>query len=278
MVGSGTPAGPLRHHPYGGTIYISDTLNHRIRKVDTKGIISTIAGNGTEGFSGDGDAATHASLHSPGGIYVDKSGNLYIADTFNHRIRKVDTKGTISTIAGNGTEGFSGDGGPATLASLLKPWDVTVDQEGNIYIADTFNHRIRRVDVQLGVITTVAGSGPTGEGKGDYSGDGGPATRARLWRPRGICVDQSGKNLYIADTLNYRIRLVRLPSDPLTPSPDFDGNGIVNFQDFVNFARHFGAKKNDATYNVKFDLDLNGEIGFSDFVTFAIRFGETIHT
>ncbi len=278
VVGSGTPAGPLRHHPYGGTIYISDTLNHRIRKVDTKGTISTIAGNETEGFSGDGDAATHASLHSPGGIYVDKSGNLYISDTLNHRIRKVDTKGTISTIAGNGTEGFSGDGGPATLASLLKPWDVTVDQEGNIYIADTFNHRIRRVDIQLGVITTVAGSGPTGEDKGDYSGDGGPATRARLWRPRGICVDQSGKNLYIADTLNHRIRLVRLPSDPLTPSPDFDGNGIVNFQDFVNFARHFGAKKDDATYNVKFDLDLNGEIGFSDFVTFAIRFGETIHT
>ena len=278
VVGSGTPAGPLRYHPYGGTIYISDTLNHRIRKVDTEGTITTVAGNGQDEFSGDGGPATLASLHSPGGIYVDKSGNLYIADTRNHRIRKVDTEGIITTIAGNGQHGFSGDGGPATLASLLEPRDVTVDQEGNIYIADTLNHRIRRVDARLGVITTVAGSGPTGEGNGDYAGDRGPATRARLWYPRGICVDRSSRNLYIADTHNNRIRLVRLPSDPITPSPDFDGNGIVNFQDFVDFARHFGTKKDDPTYNVKFDLDLDGSIGFSDFVAFAMRFGETIHT
>ena len=247
-------------------IYISDTLNHRIRKVDTSGIITTIAGNGQDGFSGDGAPATRANLNHPGGIYVDKSGNLYIADRRNHRIRKVDASGTITTIAGNGQDGFSGDGGPASLASMSSPRDVCLDPEGNLYIADTDNHRIRKVDAS-GTITTIAGNGQDG-----FSGDGGPASLASLSGPQGVCI--AGSKLYIADTLNHRIRLVTLP--PATPSPDFDGNGSVDFQDFVAFAKHFGFKRDNSNYHARYDLDSDGEIGFSDLVEFAKNFGKAI--
>jgi sugar lactone lactonase YvrE len=187
-----------------GTLYIADFYNNRIRKVDTNGLITTVAGNGSYGFSGDGVPATSASLYSPTSIAVDITGNLYIADKTNNRIRKVDTNGLITTVAGNGSYGFSGDGGPATSASLHSPSGIAVDAAGNLYIADQSNHRIRKVDMN-GLITTVAGNGLSG-----FSGDGGPATSAKLSYPLGIAIDGEGY-LYIADTYNNRIRRMVLP-------------------------------------------------------------------
>ena len=206
-----------------GNLYIAEWGN-RIRKVDSAGVISTVAGGGSVG---DGSAATAALLHTPRGVVVDGSGNLYIADTFNHRIRKVDAAGVISTVAGDGTEGFGGDGGPATAARLRYPRGVTPDDAGNLYIADTLNQRIRKVDA-TGTITTVAGSGGFGFGEGGYSGDGGPATAAQLYYPQGVALDGSG-NLYIADTLNDRIRKVDAAGGISTVAGDgargFGGDG-----------------------------------------------------
>ena len=181
-----------------GNLYIADKYNNRIRKV-SGGIITTIAGNGTAGYSGDGGPATSASLYSPSGVAVDLGGNLYIADLMNSRIRKV-SGGFIATVAGNGNFGFSGDGGPATSASLFDPSAVAVDAAGNLYIADSGNSRIRKVSG--GFIATVAGGGTSG-----FSGDGGPATSASLGVPEGVAVDPVG-NLYISDEGNHRIRKV----------------------------------------------------------------------
>jgi sugar lactone lactonase YvrE len=162
-------------------------------------VITTVAGNGTQSFSGDNGPATSAQLHGPDGIAVDSIGNLYVADYSNHRIRKV-TSGVITTVAGNGTQGFSGDNGPATSAQLNGPVGIAVDFTGNLYIADTYNHRIR--EVSNGVIATVAGNGTPG-----FSGDNGPATSAQLHGPVGVAVDSAG-NLYIADYGNNGIRKV----------------------------------------------------------------------
>ena len=194
-----------------GNLYIADQNNHRIRKVDAAGVISTVAGDGTRGSGGDGGPAVAAQLDLPNGVALDGLGNLYIADTGNHRIRKVDAAGVISTVAGDGEVGFGaggygGDGGPATAAQLSFPRGVAVDGAGNLYIADSSNNRIRKVDA-AGVISTVAGSGEVGFGEGGYGGDGGPAVAAQLDWPIGVAVDGAG-NLYIADYLNHRIRKV----------------------------------------------------------------------
>ena len=189
-----------------GNLYIADWLNHRIRKVDAAGVISTVAGDGTEGFGGDGGPAVAAQLYRPEGVAVDGAGNLYIADSSNNRIRKVDAGEVISTVAGDGTYGYGGDGGPAVAAQLRGPSGVAVDGAGNLYIADEFNHRIRKVDA-AGVISTVAGDGTRGYGFGGYGGDGGPATAAQLSSPEGVAADGAG-NLYIADRFNHRIRKV----------------------------------------------------------------------
>jgi uncharacterized protein YjiK len=189
-----------------GNLYIADSSNNRVRKVSTSGTITTVAGNGSSGHWGDGGTATNAGLASPWGVAVDAAGNLYIADSDNHRVRKVSMSGTITTIAGTGSYGFSGDGGPATNASLAFPTGVAVDAAGNVYIADSDNHRVRKVSMS-GTITTVAGSGTTGYSGGGYSGDGGPATGATLNNPYGVAVDTSG-SLYIADTYNSRVRKV----------------------------------------------------------------------
>jgi len=214
--------------PYGvavdsaGNLYIADTYNYRIRKVDDSGIITTVAGNGSYGFSGDGGPATEAQLRNPEGIAVDSAGNLYIVDDWNSSIRKVDTGGIITTVAGDGSYGFSGDGGPATEAQLYLPWAMAVDSAGNLYIADTRNQRIRKVDAS-GLITTVAGDGSYG-----FSGDGGPATEAQLAYPYGVAVDSAG-NLYIADTRNQRIRKVDtggiITTVAGTVSDGFSGDG-----------------------------------------------------
>ena len=184
-----------------GNLYIADRDNHRVRKVDKKGIITTVAGNGTAGFSGDGGPATQASLNLPSGVVVDKKGNLYIADRSNDRVRMVNTKGIIQTIAGNGNEGYHGDNMPALKATLDKPFGLALDKDNNLYIADRGNNRIRKVD-RSGMISTVAGDG------GYYFiGDNGPAYRASIAGPTDVAVDGKG-NIYIADRNNNRIRVV----------------------------------------------------------------------
>jgi sugar lactone lactonase YvrE len=181
-----------------GNLYISDTDNYRIRKVDKDGIITTFAGTGKKGYSGDGGPATSAQLTDPGGLTFDDRGNLYLADFTS--VRKIDRSGTITTVAGTGRAGFSGDGGPATEAKIAAG-DVVFDREGNMYIADDDNHRIRKVDKD-GIIHTVAGSG-----KADYSGDGSEATEAALNGPSGIDFDGEG-NLYITCHNNHQVRKV----------------------------------------------------------------------
>jgi sugar lactone lactonase YvrE len=190
----------------GGNLYIADTGNSRIRKV-ANGTITTFAGNGTAGYLGDNGQATQAEINLPNGVAVDAAGNLYIADTSNYRVRKV-ASGTITTVAGTGVPGFTGDGGPAVSAQLDRPGAVGVDGSGNLYIADVANCRIRKV--AGGTITTVAGGaggGQAGAGIWGYAGDNGPATQAELYQPAGAAVDSAG-NLYIADAYNYVIRKV----------------------------------------------------------------------
>jgi uncharacterized protein (TIGR03437 family) len=184
-----------------GNLYLSDTDNHRVRKVDTAGIITTIAGTGTAGFSGDGGAAVAAQLNLPYGLAVDAAGNLYIADLGNNRVRRVSPDGTIVSIAGTGVEGDSGDGGQANATQLYAPRDVAVDAAANLYIAEFEGHRVRKV-TPAGVIATVAGTGIAGLG-----GDGGPATVAQLSFPAGLAVDRTGA-LYIADSGNNRVRKI----------------------------------------------------------------------
>jgi hypothetical protein len=184
-----------------GNIYINDTFNYRIRKVNTSGVISTIAGNGSSGFSGDGGPATAAELNFPRGIDVDGAGNIYISDQSNHRVRMVNTSGFINTIVGNGTSGFSGDGGQATAAELASPGYLAIDGTGNLYIADYGSQSVRIVNTS-GIINLYAGNGTAG-----FSGDGGQATAAELNTPVGLAID-GANNLYITDYTNYRIRKV----------------------------------------------------------------------
>jgi uncharacterized protein (TIGR03437 family) len=197
-----------------GNLLIADTGNNRIRKVSAAGVITTVAGNGTQGFSGDGGLATAAELYKPVGIAVDASGNLFFADLDNYRIRKVSASGIITTVAGNGTAAFSGDGGPATSASLGGPYGVAVDAGGELFIADTYNNLIRKVSAS-GIITTVAGGGSP---LTPALGDGGPATSAWFDSPEGVAVDVFG-NLFIADTFNNRIREVVAQAGNLYVAP-----------------------------------------------------------
>ena len=184
-----------------GNVYVADQENHQVRRIDTAGVISTIAGTGEDGFSGDGGPATEAQLSVPRGVAVDSAGNVYVADVGNQRVRRIDTAGVISTIAGTGEDGFSGDGGPATEAQLSVPHGVAVDSAGNVYVADVGNQRVRRIDT-AGVISTIAGTGEDG-----FSGDGGPATEAQLRGPAGVAVDSAG-NVYVADVGNQRVRRI----------------------------------------------------------------------
>ncbi|MDR3455895.1 MAG: hypothetical protein P4N60_00500 [Verrucomicrobiae bacterium] len=190
-----------------GNWYICDLHHFRIRKVDTNGIITTVAGNGVGNYAGDGGAATNASLRAPQSVSLDAAGNLLIADSLCNRVRKVDADGIITSVAGNNSGTFAGDGNQATNASLNSPWFAAVDAYGNLFIADYGNNRIRKVDVN-GVISTVAGKGTAA-----YSGDGGSATDASLNGPACVAFDAAG-DLYIADWHNNRVRKVYLNGYP----------------------------------------------------------------
>ncbi len=244
-----------------GNLYIADTMNHRIRKVDAAtGVIATIAGTGQHRCSGDGGLATAAALNEPAALAVDDRGNLYVADQSNNRVRKVDLNtGTITTVAGTGETGYTGDGVPAAEAGLSGPSGLAIGTDGALYIADTFSGRIRRIDPETGLISTVAGDGGeyrfsglpnefstslsrpygialdgagnllitdsdshlirrwdrkkkiitrmAGSGQAQFGGDGGDPLNGSLNYPFGVVVDSAG-NVYIADTFNHRVRLI----------------------------------------------------------------------
>jgi len=205
-----------------GNLYISDSGNACIRRVAADGTITTIAGNGRAGFSGDGGPATAAQLAFPTGLAIDPAGNLYVADTDNQRIRMIAPDGTITTVAGTGDQGYSGDGGPATAAELISPFSVVVDAAGNLYIADFGNSVVRKVTPN-GIISTVAGVGQPG-----YSGDGGPASEAALMAPYGLAVTAKG-DLLVADFGAHAIRAIS-PAGTITTvagtgAPGFAGDG-----------------------------------------------------
>jgi sugar lactone lactonase YvrE len=235
IAGNGTPGGDgdggpatsaQLYRPTGlafdaqGNMYIADLYANRIRKVNTAGIITTIAGTGFGGFSGDGLPATSAQLNAPEGVAVDGQGNVYIADRNNGRIRKVNPAGTITTFAGGGN--LLGDGGPATSARVASPDGVAVDGQGNVYIADRDQMRVRKVN-SAGIITTIAGDGTQGSG-----GDGGPAISAQLRFPGGLAIDGQG-NVYIADRDNQRIRKVNAAGIITTVA----GTGAICSPNFV---------------------------------------------
>jgi RHS repeat-associated protein len=239
-----------------GDIFMADTNNSRIRKVDKAGIISTVAGTGEHGFSGDNGPATQAMLYSPKGIACDDQGYLYIADSSNHRIRKVDPAGIITTIAGNGIDGFSGDNGPAVQASLRHPWALALRDDGTLYFVDRANHRVRKVDVQ-GIITTVAGAGTQG-----YNGDGIPAELARLHTPADVALDRAG-NLYISDEQNQRIRRISKNGMITTVA----GSGTYD-----DFPRHpVPATHSPFRLPMGIDIDNNGSIYIADNRNHIIR-------
>ena len=236
-----------------GNIYIADVYNHRIRKVNISGIISTFAGNGALGFSGDGGAATLADLNYPVGVATDGSGNVFIADEGNGRIRKVDVNGIISTVAGTGNT-YGGDGGPATSAGIGIPESVCLDGSGNMFIGD-WNGRVRKVNTS-GIITTVAGGGTPG-----FIGDGGPATLAELKSVSGVAVDNAG-NLYISDEVDRRVRKVNASGIIST----FAGDGTSGFSGdngSATLAKLQGPKA--------VSTDASGNIYISDYANMRVR-------
>jgi uncharacterized protein (TIGR03437 family) len=205
-----------------GTLYIADTFNNRIRTVQSDGIIRTVVGTGTAGFSADGVVATAALISPTYGIAVDAAGNLYFSDSFNNMVRKVSTSGTIVTLAGTGVAGYGGDGDVATTALLNFPTGLAVDAAGNVFVADTRNHRVRRISTD-GKIATVMGTGQP-----SYDGDGLPGDQAPIDYPESVAVDSAG-NLYVADTYNHRIRKLSTAGIASTVvgngTPAFKGDG-----------------------------------------------------
>lgn len=188
-------------------IYIADTLNHRIRRIDARtGRIYTVAGTGKPGFYNDGGNADMAGLRGPTALAFDDFGNLFIADTGNQRIRMLTPKGYLHTVAGNGKRGFEGDGSRAKNTSLNNPTGLSVSHSGELYIADTGNNRIRKIDRVTGILTTVAGNGESGD-----DGDLGLAVNARLNKPTAILFDKHD-NMFIADTKNHKIRFLHKKS------------------------------------------------------------------
>lgn len=212
--GSGTAAG--FNKPGGiavdssGNVYVADSNNHRIRKIDRTGEVSTLAGSGTKGFA-DGHG-TAAKFNRPMGVAVDRAGNVYVADTSNHRIRKIESTGRVSTLAG--TEYGYADGS-GTSAKFNSPWDIAVDSSGNLYVADAYNHMIRKID-HTGEVSTLAGDGTKGFADG-------PGISAKFDYPYGITVDRAG-NIYVADSGNHRIRKIDSTGQVSTLAGDETGN------------------------------------------------------
>jgi len=218
-------------------LYISDAVSNVVRKVNTLGLISTVVGGNGRGYSGDGGQASAAKLNNPSGITFDKNGNLYIADYGNGVVRKVNTSGIISTVAGKDSVGYSGDGGAATAAKLDSPYAVTVDRYGNLFIADYGNDVIRMVDTE-NTISTYAGT----QGVYTYAGDAGAATAATLDGPRGVAVDTFG-NLYISDANNNVIRKVTASTGIITTvagNGDYGYGGDLGFATGANLFNPYG--------------------------------------
>ncbi len=240
-----------------GNVYVVDEDDNVIRKINTLGIIHTLIGTGVVGFGGDGGAATAAKLNSPGGAVIDRKGNIYIADTYNHAIRKVNTLGIISTIAGHGTiSGYGGDGAIATAAYLNFPEMVTVDGIGNIYITDAGNNRIRKIDT-TGIIKTIAGTGVAA-----YAGDGGAATAAKLAYPTGIVIDTTTGIIYIGDANNNVVRKINTVGIITT----FAGTGFLGYSGNGGMAT---AAKLNSPQGVT--IDTAGTVYISDGGNNAIR-------
>ncbi len=219
-----------------GNLYITDYSNFSVRKVTKNGIVNTIAGNGSLGFAGDGSSGLGAQLSNVLDVAVAGDGTVYIADSLNSRIRKIDTAGNISTIAGNGNRGYSGDGGKASDASLYFPAGLAIDSKGDLYIADYGNATVRKVTISTGVISTVAGIGYSVFGAA--TGDGGPATKAYLELPHSVAVDAAG-NIYIGDIGSSSIRKVGTDGKINTYLSNFvaqnfalDSAGVVYFADY----------------------------------------------
>jgi sugar lactone lactonase YvrE len=245
-----------------GNLYIADQLNNRIRKVGTDGVISTVAGNGTSGFSGDAAAATSAMLSFPVGVALDSAGNIYVADALNRRIRKI-SGGNINTIAGTGDAGNTGDGASATAATMSFPVGLVVDPAGNIYIADMIDNVIRKIGTD-GNIATIAGNGTAG-----FFGDGGPALGAQLSLPEGLALDSAG-NLYIADVGNHRIREMTTDGNITTIA----GSGFVR-----GFAGDGGQAVNGVlNYPYGIALDKAGNVFIADLGNNRIRMLRTDRT
>jgi streptogramin lyase len=243
-----------------GNLYFSDTFNHRIRRVDAKtGTITTVAGNGTKGFSGDGGKATDASLDEPYGIELDADGNLFIVDRLNYCVRRVDAKtGTISTVVGTGGKsGFGGDGDPATAALLREPNGICLDGKGKLYVADVADQRVRVVDLKTGVIGTLAGNG-----KRVSAGDGGPYKDATFAGPRAVAVGPDG-SLYVVEREGNGVRRIDFAAGTITR---FAGTGKKGYTGD-------GGPAKDATFDgpKEIDVDRDGNVYVVDTENEAIR-------
>ena len=238
-----------------GNIYISDWGNSCIRKVNSAGVITTVAGNGTAGYTGDGGPATLAEINAPDQIYADNVGNVYFAEYVNHIIRKISTAGIISTVAGNGTSGYSGDGGQATAAELNNPIGITLDGSGNLYISDFIDNRIRKVNT-LGIISTFAGNGIAG-----YTGDGVAATATELYHPDYLITDGSG-NVFFCDDGNQRVRKINTGGIIYTVA----GNGIAGYS-----SDGVPATASELFYPGTLGLDIIGNLYISDYSNQRIR-------